>query len=276
MRMHVRTLAAGATLAAALCFVAGFGGAQGSKAAFKTFLPAEAYKELVARSAKAIDANLASPDEDSLKRAQVHAALIAGYTLSAQAPPGDAAGVRTAALDLATIVTNKAKLNQAKKLASNLAALKGEPGGTAKTDLLAKYPEDVDDLMNLLRTKAKGGEGIAPALQSNLRLKGALNGIEEKIRELGKKKLKAEKVGPESEELALLGYKVAVVAELAELHPAPRKGKGTAKDWHQLAGQMRDAAVDMAGAATKKDAEGIFTAANKLNSSCNQCHSLFR
>jgi hypothetical protein len=275
MKTNAFKLAAGAMTAVSLWLVTGPGGAQGDKAAFKAFLPATAYKELVMRAAKSIEADLATADEDSLKRAQVNAVLIAGYALSAQDATG-AAGVEATAVDLAGIVTNKAKLDQAKKLAASLAALKGQPGGKASVEALAKLPEDIGDLMNLMKTKGKGGEGIPPALQSNIRLKGTQNGIEEKVRELAKKKLAPARVGLEADELALLGYRLAVMAELTDLHPAPRKGGATPKDWHDLSAQMRDTGVELALAAGKKDAEAIFKVSGKLNSSCTQCHSLFR
>ena len=51
MRTHVRKLAAGAALAMAVGLLAGPGGAQGGKGAFKTFLPGDVYKELVTRAA---------------------------------------------------------------------------------------------------------------------------------------------------------------------------------------------------------------------------------
>jgi hypothetical protein len=275
MRTHVRSLAAGTALAAALCFLAGPGEAQDGKAKFKAFLPAGAYKELVARSAKAIEANLAAPDEDKLKRAQVYAAFIAGAALSAPESP---ANVERAALELAQFVTDKGKVDQAKVMAKVLPKWPegGRRGAKAQMDALGKYPEDISDLMDVFKTKGKGGEGIAPALQSNLRLKGALNGIEEKIRDLAKKKLTDAKVGNEAEELALLGYKTAVFGELTDLHTPPRKGKGAPKDWHELSERMRDAGVELAAAAAKKDADAIYKAASRLNTSCTECHSLFR
>jgi len=69
---------------------------------------------------------------------------------------------------------------------------------------------------------------------------------------------------------------MAVLAEITALHPAPRKGKATQKDWNQLTLQMRDTSLAFAAAASKKDAESTFKMANKLNSICSQCHSDFR
>jgi len=266
-------LLAGTALALAISLLAGFGSAQDKQGTFKKFLPPEAYKELVTRAAKAIEANLAAPeDEDNLRRAQAHAAMIEGYALSAE--QAGTTGVRSAASELARLATNRSNLVRAKKLAADLAMLKGQPA--AGDRIPSKYPEDIGDLMNLLKPKAKGGEGIAPALQSNIRLKGALNGIEEKIRALAKKKQTDDRAASEAQELTLLGYKMAVLGELTVFHAAPQKGKGTQKEWNELSFQMRDSSLDMAAAASKKDAEGTFNAANKLNSTCSQCHSLFR
>src|SRR5947209_5438819 len=83
---------------------------------------------------------------------------------------------------------------QANKLAADLANLHGE--GEASEAVLGKV-SDIAALMDLLRPKDKGGEGLAAALQSNARLKGALNGIEEKIRALAKKKLADDRIGTE-------------------------------------------------------------------------------
>jgi len=266
-------LLAGATLALATWTLSGSGAAQEKQTTFKKFLPPKAYKELVTRAAQAIETNLAAAeDEDNLHRAQAYAAMIEGYALSAQ--QAGTTGVRSAASELSRIAADKANLVQAKKLAAELALLKGQPAATER--IPTKYPEDIGDLMNLLKPKAKGGEGIAASLQSNIRLKGALNGIEEKIRALAKKKQTDERAASEAPELTLLGYKLAVLAELTVFHAAPRKGKGTQKDWNELSFQMRDSSLDMAAAAAQKDADGTFNAANKLNSTCSQCHSLFR
>src|SRR5262249_36090237 len=45
------------------------------------------------------------------------------------------------------------------------------------------------EIMDILQPQKKGGDGIASELQVNIRLKGALNGIEEKVRNLASKKL---------------------------------------------------------------------------------------
>jgi hypothetical protein len=275
MRTHTRNWAAAAALALAFGFLGGAGDAQDNKATFKKFLPPEAYKELVTRTAKAIEANLAAPeDEDNLRRAQAQAIYIVAYAMSAKADVGNTPGVQGAAGQLARIGTDKSKLPQAKQLAADLATLHGQ--AQANDAVLGKY-SDLAELMNLLKPKGKGGEGLAPALQSNIRLKGALNGIEEKIRALAKKQLARDRIGTEAEALALLGYKLAVLGELTVLYQqGARKGKGTTNDWNRLCLAMRDESLDLAAAAAKKDAKATFEAATKLDSTCTECHNQFR
>jgi hypothetical protein len=275
MRTYFFRFAGGAALALAMWCLAGSGDAQDKAGAHKRFLPPEAYQKLVTRTAKTIQSNLAKPDdEDNLHRAQALAALVAGYAHCAEEGPSKVAGVEGSAWHLCRIAMDKAKIAEAKKLAAGLAQLQGL--AQANESLLGKCPEDLGDLMNLLKPKAKGGLGMAPELQSNARLKGALNGIEEKIRALAMKKSKDAQLGKESKELSLLAFELAVLGELTYRYPAPRKGKGQQKDWQELSFQMRDASLDLAAAAAKKDVDATYNAANKLNSSCSQCHSLFR
>jgi hypothetical protein len=275
MSTYLPRLLAGVALALTFWCLAGFGNSQDQAKEHKRFLPPEAYKALVTRTAMAIEKNLASPDdEDNLHRAQAMAALVAGYALCADKATGNTAGIQGSAWHLARIARDKSKVAEAHKLASGLAHLQGQ--AEANESVLGKCPEDLGDLMNLLKPKAKGGEGLAPELQSNARLKGALNGVEEKIRNLAMKKLTADRLSKETKELGLLGYKVAVLGELTFFYPAPRKGKGTQKDWEELSFQMRDASLDLAASAARKDVDATFKAADKLNSSCSQCHSLFR
>jgi hypothetical protein len=274
MTWYMRSVLAGTALALALGCLAGSTGAQDNQAAFKKFLPPGAYKELVTRTAKGIEADLAAGKDDQLERAQAQAVLIVGYARSAEAAAGSSAGVEGTASQLARIVTDKAKLPQARKMAAELAQLHGETG--ASDGILGKL-SNIAELMNLLRPKGKGGEGLAAALQSNARLKGALNGVEEKIRALAKKALAGDRIGTESGELELLGYKLAVLGEITAVYkPDSKKGKGSAADWNRLSLAMRDESLHLAAAAGKKDAQATFKAANALNATCTDCHAAFR
>jgi len=151
----------------------------------------------------------------------------------------------------------------------------GTPGGLDGD--LTKTGVTAAALMEHYKTKGKGGEGVHPSLQSNIKLKGTQNGIEEKIRTLVLKKQTPAVLEKEADELALLASRAAAVGEvLYELAPTKKVGKKDPAEWKQNSLAMRDAGIDLAEAARKKDAEAVFRAGNKLNSSCSQCHSTFR
>lgn len=122
-------------------------------------------------------------------------------------------------------------------------------------------------MMEIFRTKAKGGEGIHEDLQYQPKLKNQ-NGIEALIGALAAKKLSEENLGKVEKELPLLAYRIAVTANLTQ-YAAPRKA---AEEWHKQAARMRDAAIAMAEAAKKKNAEGIQKAADALQNTCTACH----
>ena len=275
MRQHAHRLVVGVAMVAAVGLLTGFGGAGEKGKVWKPFLSAEAYKELVKRAAKNAEEALASnPDEAAIKKAQFNALMIAGYTMSTKAAPaGELAGTQAAALASAKLAGEKGKTAQARMYMLALLKGVGKGGGERPNFTDPKpYVGDVAELMEHFRTKKKGGEGIPSALQSNARLKGALNGIEEKLRSLSMKKLSDARVEKEAKELALLGDRAAVVGELTYFY-APKK---KAKEWHDISLAMRDAGIALAEAARKKNAEAIERASNSLSSSCNQCHSAFR
>jgi hypothetical protein len=269
MRTLVSALAAGAAVA---WLAAGSGGAGGGKGGpFKPILPAEAYKELVGRAAKAVEEGIDRKSEDSLKRAQVEAVRVAVYTLCTKEGGGSAA--RQAALKAAEMVRDKKDLAKAKQLAASLPGMKtgGEAPGAAP--VFTKYLEDVSELMNLYRPRAKGGEGIAPALQASEPLRKQ-NGIEEKVRYLGRKALKPAVMNKESKELELLGYKIATDGALTAAFAASQKDG--ARQWLEFAEAQRDEGTRLAEAARAKDAAGVHKAAEALERSCTQCHKKFR
>src|SRR6266545_5905826 len=272
MRTYALRSVAAVALAAAAWLLAGPSAAGDKTSVWKPFLPADAYKELVGRAVKNIDEALAEkPSEEAVKKAQFNAVMIAAYTLSAKEGAKDLAAVRDAALKVAKLAGMKGKADEARKLAAALATLKGDgamgPPGDWKV-----YVEDRADIMEHFKTKMKGGEGIHPDLQSNIKLKGTQNGIEEKLRTLAMKELMPARAAKEANELALLGYRSAVVGELTYYYLPKKNVEG----WQKLALEMRDAGIALAEAAQKKDPEAIFKASTSLNSSCSQCHSSHR
>lgn len=274
MKRYVRLTTAAALVGAAL-LLAEPGRAGDADKAFATFLPADAYKELVARAVKNIEEALADRGSKAVPRAQFNAAMIACYTLSAKDVDAEhLAAARAAAAKVAALVKEKGKFDEAAKLAASIPAIKGPAGKVTAADIKDFVAARIDIMVHF-EPKAKGGEGIHPSLMSNIKLKGALNGIEEKIRALSNKPIA--NVEKEAAELELLGYRSAASAELIYLFAPPKKTKkGTPEQWRQLSVEMRDAGVALAEAAKKKDVQGIFKAGGKLNAACNSCHSDFR
>jgi hypothetical protein len=133
------------------------------------------------------------------------------------------------------------------------------------------YLQELQWMMEAFRGKAKGGEGIHPDLQYQVKLKN-LNGIEAFIGALSGKKLSDENLAKVEKELPNLAYRVAVIGAITHEF-APDKNSG---QWRELSLQMRDASIAMAEAAGKKNAEGIWKAAQSLENSCTQCHTVFK
>jgi Cytochrome C' len=251
-----------------ILWIMGSPGRAGEK---KASLPADVYKELVAREVKTLEENLkGSPSEDQLARAKLAAVMIAWMAVDAQG--GGQAAVEHAAIKTAKLLADKGKIGEARQLAASLTAIKGSVAVLEPIPTVALVGEDVMDTMNHLRMKKKGGDGMHPDLQTSGPLK-SLNGLEEKFRSLAKKKLTDANVKKSAKELVLLGYRTAVLAEVVDEY-APKQKK--AQQWHELSMQMRDASIELAQAAKKKDAAAIFKAGEKLDSSCTQCHSAFR
>src|SRR5947209_10795033 len=207
MNPGVRRWIAGACGAAALGLLLARTEAGGDKGAWQPILSKEVYQELATREAEAIKTILdGKPDEDALRRAKFAAVMLAAYSKSIQ-PQGGAdnqnlIGVRERAVQLADAL-KKDTLPRAKELLKDILQAKTMSKSSPDQvhwDKLIERP----DLMDHFRVKDKGGDGIHPDLQSNVRLKGALNGIEEKLRALGMKELAAAGMKKEAKELELL------------------------------------------------------------------------
>ena len=269
---------AGLTLAA-MFFLAGPARTGGKDSHWKKFVPADAFKELLEREAKILTASLQGKvEEEAITRAKLAAVMIAALALSAEKDVKQTLSMQHAALQVAKMLGDKGKIPEALKLAEALTSKLPTPRpGLVEANMKKVFGGDVMALMDHLRPKAKGGDGIHQALQTSVPLKGALNGIEEKIRALAKKKMTDANMSKSAAEMVLLGYRLAVLAEVTDdFAPAMKSGKKDPKEWHELSVQMRDSALAMAAASRKKDAAAVFDAADKLSTACNQCHSVFR
>jgi hypothetical protein len=90
--------------------------------------------------------------------------------------------------------------------------------------------------------------------------------------DLAKEKLTDDALSNLAQEIMLLGYRTAVLAEITnDFAPADQT-----KQWPNFAVQMRNASIGLARASEKKDANAIFKAAISLDASCTNCHQVFR
>jgi hypothetical protein len=132
----------------------------------------------------------------------------------------------------------------------------------------------VEPVMRPLMLRSKGGMGIGAKA-------GVYDpdGIEAKIIGLAKKKLTANEMKTQLDDIAKLAKITAAIAEIAELQkPEKKVGDKKPEDWAKWSKDMRDSALELAGQtkAPKPDADAIKKTATKLNGTCTDCHDKFR
>jgi hypothetical protein len=275
--------------ALAICFLSGGGSSAQKKnnQVWQPILPKAEYDELVARAFSSIQKDVSGINQlagkelkQRLKKLRATGVLIAALVQSNAGITKDRklATLRDAALDL-NAAAKKADVAAVVKAANALPPENANPMAKLGAVPLRGVLADREDMMTPMNRKAKGGDGLDPDLQSNLRLKGALNGIEEKIIQLAKKKLNAAQMKKEAEELSLMAYKVAVIGQFAEdFTPNVKNGGGkkTPENWAKWSREMRTLALELAKVAKKGDAAKVFKAADKLNTNCHDCHGAFK
>jgi hypothetical protein len=268
-----------ASALAIACMLAVSSDAEGEKKAeiWKTFLPGDIYKELVKRDLAVIEKALGSADFKVADRAKVSAAMIVGHTMSLKDKVGNPEGVRAAAVQLQGLIDSKDKKAEAKKLIASILTFEGVAPARDEVLNFKELILDDDHLMLAFEMKDKGGDGIDPALQISKRLEGSQNGSENLFNFLARKAPKADDLGKAARELELLSYWTAVAGEVTlELKPKKKAEGDNGQVWEKTSIQMRDAAVELALAANRKDGEGVSQAALRLQDSCLACHRLYR
>jgi hypothetical protein len=128
------------------------------------------------------------------------------------------------------------------------------------------------DVMNTLQKRDRPGKKLVFGFG-----KEPGSGIEAKIQSLRKKPQPQKVIDRESADLAEMAYRVAAIAEVAKLK-APEKDEGMKKkkDWLEWCDAMRMSADELAEAARAKNPAAVKNAAAKLDSSCNNCHGVFK
>lgn len=239
------------------------GGQAGDKkdSPWQPILSADAYKELTERSIKAIEETAKGNGKKAREKVNVEAAILASYTLIAKDPSAD----RVAQLRGAALAVAKTDLAKLSKFSGVVPTAPKAPanGKDLNVDLL--------ELMEIFRGSAKGGEGIHPDLQYLPKLKNQ-NGIEALIGTLAAKQIADANLAKIAKELPNLAYRVAAVASITQSQ-LPKKGAG---QWRDLSIKMRDSSIALAEAASKKNANGVFMAAQALENTCTACHSEFK
>jgi hypothetical protein len=148
--------------------------------------------------------------------------------------------------------------------------------GAARTQAEAiakKIGDELGPVMDLMKPRGDGGLGVG-----NAPGKVMPDGIEKKLLDMGKKPLTAAQLNGQSDALARLGVQVAAIAEVAKLKcPVKKKeGQKDPRDWAKWTEDMNKAALELADAAKAKDVAKLKTLTLRLNSTCSECHSVFR
>jgi hypothetical protein len=138
-----------------------------------------------------------------------------------------------------------------------------------QADAVAKSIQGLDDVMNLLKLRSRGGLGIgAPGAV-------APDGMEAKVVNMAKRPLTSPQLAKESKDLVRLAYVNAAIAQISEAR-SDVDGKMDPKAWQKWSIDMRQSALELADAAQAMNPAGVKAAAKKLNTSCTDCHDKFR
>jgi hypothetical protein len=234
-------------------------------------LPEAEYTKLVERATKHVLEGVQGAQSGEKKyrarygrQARAAAVMIAAYAQDGPASrsPAQRASLRDAALQLAA--TLKAdKLDDARKQAEALKTVKEDP--KADTKPVALMPTHIE---------------LLDVMQQFSSLPGGLGIERDKILDvLANREVKKAKALPDkamTEDSVLTAYQMAVIADVIKDHKPPKAKGGGVKEWQGFTDDMRKSALELAETAQKKDGKAALMALNKLNSSCRNCHEVFR
>jgi hypothetical protein len=196
-----------------------------------------------------------------IRTAFAAAAFTTAFALIGMASSLDAAGekdLKAVVQKIADAIKNGDKA-EAKKLAD----------AAAKDKQLIKK---INDVMRLFKPRNKEGLGVGMKPLAN----PSKDGIEVALRDLRKEVTAASL--KQADALETTGYWVAALAELslAKGYSEKEKGMRTEEAWTKHSEEMRTLGVAFAKAAASKMPKEIRSAADKLNTNCNRCHSIFK
>lgn len=147
-------------------------------------------------------------------------------------------------------------------------------GNTAEAAKKAAGELDIENTMRAFKPRAKGGFGVgskAGLLPANQ------DGIEAFLPSLQKKGVAKADESKMAEPLTQLAHRVVAIAMVSS-HEGPEKDMGakTKKKWAEFNDMMKEGAEALASAVKEKKWADVKKAAGKMNTSCSECHSVFR
>jgi hypothetical protein len=159
------------------------------------------------------------------------------------------------------------------KFSEELATMKEADAKKAAKEFAEKNP--IEYIMYQFKPRARsGGLGVG-----KLTDKITPDAIELKIMAMAdpKKKLSAGEITRLQAAYIEMAQRTAAVAELTHVYtPKEKKPGKDPKDWTKFTEDMQKGSKELIEALKKKDEKAVFTAAGKLNASCNDCHAIFR
>jgi hypothetical protein len=166
----------------------------------------------------------------------------------------------------------KPELKEA-SLALATAIEKGDaPAAKKQVDVLTK--DELIEYMRVFKLRSRNGLGVgAPGVHTP-------DGIEAKIMGLSRRVMPADLAGNKKDDYARMAYISAGIAEATYAKcPVDKKvGEKDPKDWKMWTDDMKKASLELAAECKKDkpDPKNVQTIAQRLNSSCNNCHGIFR
>ena len=226
---------------------------------WKPFLPEAELSKVVEDEVKIIQKELGKPKPDEKKiRASALVIALAAQDCKDRREPLQLTVLQSSAM---LLVKNAGTYDSdsMKKVVERIAnytkqksAPTAEPG---RIDL-KKFVEELGDAMVIFDKPDKGGEGL-----------------ERDLLILGQRK-KPFTPAEMSDKVLIMADKAALIAQVARAFDD--LGKNQKTDWLKWSDQMRQGAIDLAGAVKAKNNKGMKTAVNKLYSACVDCHGKFR
>jgi hypothetical protein len=148
---------------------------------------------------------------------------------------------------------------------------KGDKAIQAKAKAIKNKGVDLEDLMQVYKTRQKNGLGFGAKPANN-------SGIELKIQEL-QRNARGPAVAAlkkDSEDLVKMAHVTLAMAEITRPHfNKPMNGKNK-KDWDKWLDDQAQASKDLIAAVKAVNPKGVALAAKKMQDSCTECHAAFR